>query len=150
MNAKRSLTWLVDGVAFRLAPLDHQDLDELYRGRLLPMAGSLRVSIEKFIQGGGRDESLVVEDLEQCLESLRAILEASLRKAHPWMTEPEAECLVAMYCRDEDNSTDDVLFYRQVQRLGKSTLDGLVSQHRGRLAALVSLAEQFEALVTIP
>lgn len=150
MNAKRSLTWLVNGLIFRLAPLDHPDLDDLYRKQLLPMGGPLRSSIEKVVFEGGQDEAQAAKALRRCLGSFRAILAVSLRKAQPWMTEAGASTLVAVYCGEVDDGAQGVALYRQIQVLGKSTLEGLVSQHRERLTELVSLAESFEAVVTMP
>lgn len=146
MDVKRSSTWLVDGLAFHLVPLDHRDLDDLYRRRLLPMVGPLRARFEKLSFDGDRDEAQAVEALHRCLESFRAMLAASLRKAQPWLTEPEAASLVEIHCGDGDDAT----LYRQVRRLARSTLKGLVSKHRGRLIDLVSLAGSFEALVAMP
>ncbi|MHC5537006.1 hypothetical protein ACYOEI_01885 [Singulisphaera rosea] len=146
MDVKRSSTWLVDGLTLSLAPLDHQDLDRLYRGRLLPMVGPLRARFEKLAFDGDRDEDQAVEALHRCLESFRAILATALCKAQPWLEESDAALLVETHCGDGE----DVTLFRQVQRLGKSTLKGLASKHRERLIDLVSLAESFEAMMTMP
>ncbi|MHC5537096.1 hypothetical protein ACYOEI_02530 [Singulisphaera rosea] len=150
MDTKRPSTWIIAGLAFRLTSLDHSDLDDLYRRRLLPMVGPLRARFEKPTFDGDQDEAQAVEALHRCLESFRGILAASLRKAQPGLSEPEAAYVVAVYCGDEDDSTDEVTLYRQVQRLGRSTLEDLASKHRGRLTDLVSLAAAFEAIVTMP
>ncbi|MHC5537907.1 hypothetical protein ACYOEI_06715 [Singulisphaera rosea] len=150
MDVKRSLTWLVDGFVFHLNPLEHKDLDDLYRERSLPMVVPLRSRIDRVIFDGGKDELSAVEALHGCLESFRAILVASLRKGQPWMSGPEAELVVTVYCGDEDDREDDLILFRQVQCLGKWTLEGLVSQHRERFAGLISLAEAFEAVVMMP
>lgn len=148
MDVKGSTHWLVDGLAFRLAPLDHRDLDDLYRKRLLPMVGPLERIIGKVVLDGGLDEDLADGAVHRCLESFWAILTASLRKAQPWLADSEAASIVAIYCGDEDDREGDATLYRQVQVVGKSTLERLVSQHRRRLAELVSLAETFEAVIT--
>ncbi|MHC5537091.1 hypothetical protein ACYOEI_02505 [Singulisphaera rosea] len=150
MNVERSSPWLVAGSTFRLAPLNHRDLDRLYRRRLLPMARPLRARFDKLVFEDDRDEAQAVEALHRCLESFRAVLATSLRKAQPWLSQPEAEILVAIYCGDADGREDDVTLFREVQILGKSTLDGLESQHRERLTELVALAADFETFAKTP
>ncbi|MHC5538066.1 hypothetical protein ACYOEI_07515 [Singulisphaera rosea] len=135
---------------FHLAPLDHHDLEGLYHRRMLPIARPLRSRLDNVIFDGSQNETQAAEALYRVLESFRAILETSLRKAQPWLTRPKAEVLVAMNRGDAEDSCGDVTLFRQVQRVGKLTLDGLVSHHRGRLAELISLAAAFEAVATMP
>ncbi|MHC5537015.1 hypothetical protein ACYOEI_01935 [Singulisphaera rosea] len=146
MDVKHSLAWLVDGSVFHLNTLEHQDLEELYRRRLLPVVEPLRSRIDKFVFGGDQADSRAVEALHLCLESFRAMLAASLRKAQPWLSEHEAAYVVEIHCGNGDNAT----LYRQVRSLGSATLKNLASKHRGRFIDLVSLAMVFESLAATP
>lgn len=138
MRHPPGIVWRFFGARITLAPLDHADLDRLYKLRRLPLVSTL------FPGAGGAQPPPSPEPLAKCIQSFEAILATSLLKAQPWLSPRAAAVIITIYCRTWSGGEVEGGLYREVRSLGELTLETLVSQHRVRFASLVALAEKYE------
>lgn len=138
MRQSREIIWRFFGARLSLAPLDHADIDRLYKARRLPLNPAHPRGHD-----GARGSSSS-EPLARCIESFEAILVASLTKAQPWLSARGAGFIVSIYCWACGGPKDEERLYRETRLLGEWTLEGLESQHRERFAFVIHLAGRFE------
>jgi hypothetical protein len=133
----RSLTWEFDDVSFQLLPLGHEELEELYKTRRLPMASPLFVKIDELDIETRRDA--ISDAMEQTMDAFTAMLSMGLLKGQPGLEWREIAVAIARRC---DVGSGEVAnrFLREVIALGNLSLHGLDSPHRLRLAGLVATA----------
>jgi hypothetical protein len=122
--APQYLTWSFANRSLRLLPLTHEDLHVLYKAKRLP-----------FVMA----RSSEVDSVEPVLDVLAALLARSLLKGQPWMDRRQVTLAIALRC-DEGGSSPLRRLVEDAIALCTLSLDGLVSQHRGRLETLAERA----------
>ncbi|MHC5537094.1 hypothetical protein ACYOEI_02520 [Singulisphaera rosea] len=143
MPSPPAIIWQFFGMDMSLVPLDHIDLDRLYKDRLLPHPQSL------FMRGKDPASAAEPGAFRRCVESYESILSASLLKGQPWIGPRASATIVSVYCRDPRGQRDEGRLFQEARQVGELTLENLVSQYRERFELLVMLAGKFEHAVCL-